>query len=97
MSRTGHTRTVFYRHFDDVPSLVLALMQEVGAELVELAQEWAQTEPRRARRGAASASRRSSTSTSATARSSTPCREAAHHDEVVEQAYDGDGRGLRAS
>src|SRR5437868_14017924 len=44
MSRTGHTRTVFYRHFDDIPSLVLALIQEVGGELVEVAQEWAQTD-----------------------------------------------------
>src|SRR5689334_10202059 len=32
MTRTGHSRTVFYRHFDDVPSLVLALIQRVGGE-----------------------------------------------------------------
>lgn len=44
MSRTGHTRTVFYRHFEDVPSLVLALITEVGAELVEMGQEWARTD-----------------------------------------------------
>ena len=29
MSRTGHTRTVFYRHFDDVPAMMLALI-EIG-------------------------------------------------------------------
>jgi AcrR family transcriptional regulator len=44
MSRTGHTRTVFYRHFDDIPSLVLALMAEIGAELVEVGEQWAQTD-----------------------------------------------------
>jgi len=40
MSMTGHTRTVFYRHFEDIPSLVLALIGEVGAELVEVADRW---------------------------------------------------------
>src|SRR5437764_54477 len=52
MSLTGHTRTVFYRHFDDVPALVLALITEVGAELIELAEQWAAAEgigPDRAR------------------------------------------------
>ncbi len=44
MARTGHTRTVFYRHFDDIPSLVLVLIQEVGGELVTVAQAWAQNE-----------------------------------------------------
>ena len=34
MSRTGHTRTVFYRHFDDIPALMLALIQEIGVELL---------------------------------------------------------------
>jgi AcrR family transcriptional regulator len=43
MTRTGHTRTVFYRHFDDIPALVLALIEEVGTELVSVAEEWAGT------------------------------------------------------
>jgi AcrR family transcriptional regulator len=43
MARTGHTRTVFYRHFDDIPSLVLVLIQEVGGELVTVAGQWSQT------------------------------------------------------
>lgn len=44
MSRTGHTRTVFYRHFDDLPALVLGLMQDVGEELFVLGRSWAETE-----------------------------------------------------
>lgn len=44
MSRTGHTRTVFYRHFDDIPSLVLTLIAEVGGELVAVSEAWAHTE-----------------------------------------------------
>ena len=42
-----------YRHFDDIPSLVLTLIAEVGAELVEVGEAWAQTEhttPEEARR-----------------------------------------------
>lgn len=42
MSRTGHTRTVFYRHFDDIASLVLVLIQDVGGELVGVAEQWSQ-------------------------------------------------------
>lgn len=44
MMRTGHTRTVFYRHFVDVPALMLALIEEVGGELVTVAERWAQTD-----------------------------------------------------
>src|SRR5258706_2522283 len=44
MSRTGHTRTLFYRHFDDIPALILALIEEVGAELMEVARQWAQSD-----------------------------------------------------
>ncbi len=43
MARTGHTRTVFYRHFDDVPALILVLIQEIGGELVTIAEQWSQT------------------------------------------------------
>ena len=40
MERTGLTRTAFYRHFDDVTELVLKLLEEVGAELLAVAQQW---------------------------------------------------------
>ncbi|HET9105338.1 MAG TPA: TetR/AcrR family transcriptional regulator [Solirubrobacteraceae bacterium] len=40
MSGTGLTRTAFYRHFDDVPDLVLRVLQEVGRELFDIAQNW---------------------------------------------------------
>src|SRR6476661_8069771 len=40
MSMTGHSRTVFYRHFDDVPALILALIGEVGVEVLDLGEEW---------------------------------------------------------
>jgi TetR/AcrR family transcriptional regulator, ethionamide resistance regulator len=40
MSQTGLTRTAFYRHFDDVPELVLKLLEDVGHELYETARRW---------------------------------------------------------
>jgi AcrR family transcriptional regulator len=40
MAGTGLTRTAFYRHFDDVPDLVLRVLQDVGSELFEIAQRW---------------------------------------------------------
>ena len=40
MADTGLTRTAFYRHFDDVPDLVLRLLEDVGRELYEIAQCW---------------------------------------------------------
>lgn len=86
MSRTGHTRTVFYRHFDDVPSLVLALMAEVGGELVAFAEQWADTE----RVGADEARGRLSVFVDFHARNGHLIRavaEAARHDDEVEQAY----------
>src|SRR3954471_20947943 len=43
MAPTGLSRTVFYRHFDDVPALVLALIGELGGELVEVGEEWGRT------------------------------------------------------
>ena len=86
MSRTGLTRTVFYRHFDDIPSLVLALMGEFGAELVEVAEEWSKVErvtPEVARS-------RLSLLIDFHVRNGPlvhAVAEAAHHDEIVEQAY----------
>jgi AcrR family transcriptional regulator len=87
MARTGHTRTVFYRHFPDVPSLVLTLIAEVGAELVDAAEEWAATDtltPEEARRRLAvfvDFYVRNGPVVHAVA-------EAAHHDDAVEDAYD---------
>jgi AcrR family transcriptional regulator len=86
MSRTGHARTVFYRHFDDIPSLVLTLIQEVGAELVEVAEQWAQTD----RVGAEEARARLAVFVGFYVRHGPVVHavsEAAHHDDAVEQAY----------
>lgn len=40
MAQTGLTRTAFYRHFDDVPDLVLRLLEDVGGELYAIAERW---------------------------------------------------------
>lgn len=40
MAQTGLTRTAFYRHFDDVPGLVLRLMEDVGGEAYAIAERW---------------------------------------------------------
>jgi TetR/AcrR family transcriptional regulator, ethionamide resistance regulator len=40
MEGTGLTRTAFYRHFDDTTDLVLRLFQEIGQELLAVAQRW---------------------------------------------------------
>lgn len=95
MSRTGHTRTVFYRHFDDVPSLVLVLIQEVGAELVAVAEAWAETE----RAGPDEARRRLAVFVDFYVRHGPVVRavaEAAHHDGSVEAAYNGMVEGFVA-
>ena len=86
MSRTGHTRTVFYRHFDDIPSLVLTLIAEVGAELVEVGEQWAQTD----RVGPDVARERLAIFVDFYARNGplvSAVAEAAHHDDEVERAY----------
>lgn len=86
MSQTGHTRTVFYRHFDDVPSLVLTLIAETGGELVEIGEQWGRrdvTNPDEARR-------QLELFVSFYARNGRLVRavaEASHHDELVHQAY----------
>jgi AcrR family transcriptional regulator len=41
MRGTGFSRTVFYRHFADLPDLVLHLMQDVGAPLLEYSERMA--------------------------------------------------------
>ncbi len=43
MAQTGLTRTAFYRHFDDIPDLVLRLLSQVGRELYEVAERWGET------------------------------------------------------
>jgi AcrR family transcriptional regulator len=40
MTQTGLSRTAFYRHFDDIPSLVLRLLADVGQELYDVAERW---------------------------------------------------------
>lgn len=88
MSGTDATRTVFYRHFDDIPSLVLALMQEVGGELMAMAQEWTQVE----RVDAEEARGRLAAFIDFHVRHGRivfAVAEAAHHDEIVEEAYTG--------
>jgi AcrR family transcriptional regulator len=86
MSRTGHTRTVFYRHFDDIPALVLSLIAEVGGELVEISEQWIgveQTGPEEARRQLGlfvDFYVRNGRQVRAVA-------EASHHDEAVHEAY----------
>lgn len=86
MSQTGHTRTVFYRHFDDVPALILTLITEVGAELVEVGEQWAQTD----RTGPDVARARLAAFVNFYVRNGPVVHavaEAAHHDDKVEQAY----------
>lgn len=88
MEGTGHSRTVFYRHFPDIPSLVLTLIDEVGAELVEVANTWAQTD----HVGAEDARERLALLVDFYVRNGPlvhAVAEAAHHDEAVEQAYNG--------
>ncbi|MEA2347750.1 MAG: TetR/AcrR family transcriptional regulator, ethionamide resistance regulator [Thermoleophilaceae bacterium] len=86
MTQTGHSRTVFYKHFDDVPSLMLALIQEVGTELLDVAKEWAQTE----RVSADEARARLALFVDFYVRNGPLVRavsEAAPYDETVEEAY----------
>ncbi len=42
MAQTSLTRTAFYRHFDDIPGLVLQLLEDVGRELYLIAERWRQ-------------------------------------------------------
>jgi AcrR family transcriptional regulator len=95
MSRTGHTRTVFYRHFDDIPSLVLALMTELGSELLAVGQEWARTDAV----GPGVAREQLARFVDFYVRYGPLVRavaEAAHHDEAVEEAYNGMVEGFVA-
>jgi TetR/AcrR family transcriptional regulator, ethionamide resistance regulator len=43
MASTGLTRTAFYRHFDDIPDIVLRLLQDVGGELYGIGQQWSES------------------------------------------------------
>ncbi|WP_354701762.1 TetR/AcrR family transcriptional regulator [Paraconexibacter sp. AEG42_29] len=95
MSRTGHTRTVFYRHFDDVPALMLALIEDVGRELVEVAEHWAQTD----RVGPDEARARLAGFVDFYVRHGPlvhAVSEASHHDAAVEAAYNGMVEGFVA-
>jgi AcrR family transcriptional regulator len=42
MTETGLTRTAFYRHFDDIPDLMLRLLEDVTGELQAVALRWSQ-------------------------------------------------------
>jgi TetR/AcrR family transcriptional regulator, ethionamide resistance regulator len=88
MSRTGHTRTVFYRHFDDIPALMLTLIAEVGGELVEVSEEWRRSttaSPQEARQRLA----RYVDFYVRNGRLIRAVVEASHHDEHVAEAYNG--------
>jgi AcrR family transcriptional regulator len=88
MARTGHTRTLFYRHFEDIPALMLALIEDVGGELVELARRWTESE----RVGPEEARQRLTGFVEFHTRNRALVRavvEASHHHEAVEQAYEG--------
>jgi TetR/AcrR family transcriptional regulator, ethionamide resistance regulator len=43
MTRTGLSRTAFYRHFDDIPDIVLRLLEDVGGELYAIARRWSES------------------------------------------------------
>jgi AcrR family transcriptional regulator len=86
MARTGHTRTLFYRHFADVPALMLALIEDVGAEIVQAAQAWAGVD----QVGPLVARERLAAFVDFHTRNEPLVRavvEAAHHDDAVEAAY----------
>jgi AcrR family transcriptional regulator len=86
MSRTSHSRTVFYRHFDDIPSLVLAMIQEVGTELMDIARAWAEAD----RVSSGEAREQLGLFVDFYARNGPlvhAVAEAAHHDDVVEETY----------
>jgi AcrR family transcriptional regulator len=88
MSRTGLTRTLFYRHFDGISALMLAMIQELGGELVAVAEAWAgseRVEPVEARQHLA-AFVDFHTRNAPLVRAAV---EAAHHDDAVEAAYEG--------
>jgi AcrR family transcriptional regulator len=87
MERTGHTRSVFYRHFDDIPALLLTLIAEIGGELVAVGEQWAQTE----RVGPEEARERLALFVDFYVRNGPivhAVADAAHHDETVEAAQD---------
>lgn len=95
MATTDHSRTVFYRHFDDIPSLILAMIAEVGAELVEVAERWAESD----QVSVQEARRRLSYFVDFYVRNGPlvhAVAEAAHHDEEVERAYGGMVEGFIA-
>jgi TetR/AcrR family transcriptional regulator, ethionamide resistance regulator len=88
MARTGHTRTVFYRHFDDIPAMMLTLISEVGSELVDVSEAWRRSE----HASAEEARRRLALYVDFYVRNGRLIRavvDASHHDEVVGRAYDG--------
>jgi len=53
MAATGFTRTLFYRHFDDLPALVMEVLEQVGVGLMGATREMtaAGGDPERLRQG----------------------------------------------
>lgn len=45
MAQTHLTRTAFYRHFEDIPDLVLRLLADVGAEVYAIGERWRERAP----------------------------------------------------
>jgi TetR/AcrR family transcriptional regulator, ethionamide resistance regulator len=88
MADTGHSRTVFYRHFDDLADLALAVLQDVGNELYEVVQRWIAT----VGDGDLAARAGLSGIVEFFAREGKLVRaiaEAAHHDDEIERVYRG--------
>jgi AcrR family transcriptional regulator len=86
MARTGYSRTLFYRHFDSTASLLLALIEQAGGELVALAEDWSHSD----RVGPEITRQRLARFVRFHARNGPVARavaEAAHHDPAVEGAY----------
>ena len=92
MATTGHSRTLFYRHFDGISGLLLAMIEETGGELMQIAQGWvAQTA-----RTPDDARSRLAAFVDFHTRNGAAVRavvEASHHDDAIEQAY---GRMIEA-
>jgi AcrR family transcriptional regulator len=87
MSRAGLARTLFYRHFDDLPDVAVRVLEGIGAELYEISRDWA------ASTGAAEADRRAlERIVDFFVRHGPLVRsiaEGASHDEAIERTYRG--------
>jgi len=87
MAATGFTRTLFYRHFDDLPALVMEVLEQVGAGLVGATREMtaAGGDPERLRHGL----REVVSFFAANGPVVRAVAEAASYDDRIEAVYDG--------